>query len=67
VSFRWPPVERELLEECFDLAFQTPTGGNQQAWHFIVVTDADQKKALAEMYRKSQSENTIRREIRVLR
>src|SRR5271168_3489275 len=24
------PVERELLEECFDLAFQAPTGGNQQ-------------------------------------
>jgi nitroreductase len=50
------PVERELLEECFDLAFQAPTGGNQQGWHFVVVTDADQKKALAELYRKSQSE-----------
>lgn len=50
------PVERELLEECFDLAFQAPTGGNQQGWHFVVVTDADHKKALAELYRKSQSE-----------
>jgi nitroreductase len=50
------PVERELLEECFDLALQAPTGGNQQGWHFVVVTDADQKKALAELYRKSQSE-----------
>src|ERR1700722_8368286 len=50
------PVERELLEECFDLAFQAPTGGNQQGWHFVVVTDADQKKALGQLYRKSQSE-----------
>jgi nitroreductase len=50
------PVERELLEECFDLALQAPTGGNQQGWHFVVVTDADHKKALAELYRKSQSE-----------
>src|SRR4030088_1398133 len=50
------PVERELLEECFDLAFQAPTGGNQQGWHFVVVTDADQKKALAELYRTSKNE-----------
>ena len=50
------PVERELLEECFDLAFQAPTGGNQQGWHFVVVTDADQKKALGKLYRKSKSE-----------
>src|ERR1700682_6631845 len=50
------PVERQLLEECFDLALQAPTGGNQQAWHFVVVTDADQKKALGKLYRKSKSE-----------
>jgi nitroreductase len=50
------PVERELLQECFDLAFQAPTGGNQQGWHFVVVTNADHKKALAELYRKSQNE-----------
>ena len=47
------PVEQELLQECFDLALQAPTGGNQQGWHFVVVTDADQKKALAELYRAS--------------
>ncbi|MDT5172567.1 MAG: hypothetical protein QOD02_5948, partial [Mycobacterium sp.] len=50
------PVERELLEECFDLALQAPTGGNQQGWHFVVVTDADHKKAIGKLYRKSQSE-----------
>jgi nitroreductase len=50
------PVERELLEQCFDLALQAPTGGNQQGWHFVVVTDADQKKALAELYRRSKDE-----------
>jgi hypothetical protein len=27
------PVERELLQECLDLAFQAPTGGNLQGWH----------------------------------
>src|ERR1700687_1396274 len=50
------PVERELLEECFDLALQAPTGGNQQGWHFVVVTDAHQKKALGKLYRKSKAE-----------
>jgi nitroreductase len=50
------PVQRDLLEQCFDLALQAPTGGNQQGWHFVVVTDADQKEALAELYRKSKSE-----------
>ncbi len=51
------PVERELLDECLDLAFQAPTGGNMQGWHFVLVTDAVSKKALADLYRTSKSEN----------
>jgi nitroreductase len=33
------PVERELLQECLALAFQAPTGGNLQRWHFVLVTE----------------------------
>jgi nitroreductase len=51
------PVERHLLEECFDLAFQAPTGGNAQGWHFVLVTEPERKAALAELYRKSKREN----------
>jgi len=51
------PVERELLQECLELAFQAPTGGNLQGWHFVLVTEPRRKKALAELYRKSKSEN----------
>jgi nitroreductase len=51
------PVERDLLEECLDLALQAPTGGNAQGWHFLLVTDAGRKQALAELYRKSKQEN----------
>jgi nitroreductase len=51
------PVERELLDECLDLALQAPTGGNAQGWHFLLITDAARKQALAELYRKSKSEN----------
>jgi nitroreductase len=45
------PVERELLEECLSLAQQAPNGSNRQPWHFVVVTDADQRAALAQLWR----------------
>ena len=44
------PVERAVVEECISLALQAPTGSNAQGWHWVVVTDAASKKALAEMY-----------------
>lgn len=46
------PVEPELIDECLELAVQAPTGGNRQGWHFVVVTDAQQRQALGEIYRK---------------
>lgn len=46
------PVEREVIEECIDIALQAPTGSNGQGWHFVVVEDQGKKDALAEMYRK---------------
>jgi len=51
------PVERELLEECLDLAFQAPTGGNRQGWHFVLVTETARKRAIADLYRRSKREN----------
>src|SRR5207245_5463973 len=45
------PVPREVIEECIDLAIQAPTGGNQQGWRWVVVTDPDKRKQLAEWYR----------------
>ena len=44
------PVEQEVLQECLELAVQAPTGRNRQRWDFIVVTDAEQRRALAEVY-----------------
>ena len=45
------PVEREIVEECLNLALQAPTGGNNQGWHWIVVEDAAKRKALADIYK----------------
>lgn len=44
-------VEPEVIEECLRLAIQAPTGGNTQGWRWIVVTDAGNRMALADMYR----------------
>jgi nitroreductase len=46
------PVEREVLEECFALAQQAPTAGYSQTWHFVVVTDAEKKAAIGELWRQ---------------
>ncbi len=47
------PVEREVIEECMAMALQAPTASNSQPWQFVIVTDADTKLAIAELYRKS--------------
>jgi nitroreductase len=47
------PVPRELIEECVDLATQAPTGRNRQRWHFLVVTDEDQRLAVSDIVRRA--------------
>lgn len=46
------PVPREVINECLELAVQAPTGSNSQGWRWLVVEDADKRKALADLYRK---------------
>ncbi|MEO8957042.1 MAG: nitroreductase family protein [Ktedonobacteraceae bacterium] len=46
------PVEAEIIRECIELAVQAPTGSNTQGWHFVVVTDAEKRKALGDIYRR---------------
>ena len=46
------PVEPEVLEECLHLAQQAPTASYSQNWHFVVVTDADKRAALGELWRE---------------
>ena len=46
------PVPRELINQCLELAIQAPTGSNSQTWRWLVIEDAGQRKALADLYRK---------------
>ncbi|MGH7896016.1 MAG: nitroreductase family protein [Candidatus Binatia bacterium] len=47
------PVPPALIEQCLDVAYQAPTGSNAQGWHFVVVTDAAKRRALADLYRQA--------------
>ena len=43
------PVERETLIECLELAVQAPTASNRQLWRWMIVTDPDLKKKIADI------------------
>ena len=47
------PVPRDVIQHCIEIATQAPSGSNRQGWHFVVVTDAAKRKAVAEYYRRS--------------
>ncbi len=47
------PVELSVLRQCLDIALQAPSGSNAQGWHFVLVTDAAKKAAIAELYLKA--------------
>jgi nitroreductase len=45
------PVGRDVILECIRLAMQAPTASNAQDWRWLVITDADKRAAIAEIYR----------------
>lgn len=55
------PVGREVILECLQLAIQAPTGSNNQDWRWIVVTDADKRRAIADIYNSVGAELLARR------
>jgi nitroreductase len=47
------PVPMDLVRECLEIAVQAPSGSNRQGWQWIVVTDAEKRKAIGEHYRRA--------------
>jgi nitroreductase len=47
------PVPMELITECLRIALQAPTGGNRQAWHWLVITDPETRAGIGELYRRA--------------
>jgi nitroreductase len=47
------PVPVDLVREALEVALQAPTGSNAQTWHWIIITDAGKRQAIAELYARS--------------
>lgn len=47
---RTDPIPDDVMERLLQAACWAPTGGNQQPWRVVMVTDPDQKMALKEIY-----------------
>ncbi len=50
------PVPRELLRTIVQAAVWAPTGHNEQAEHFVIVTDRDTIRSIAPMWRRAVAE-----------
>jgi len=50
-KLRLDPIAEDVLERVLQAACWAPTGGNQQPWRVVVVTDVEKKAALREIYR----------------
>ena len=50
------PVEREVIEECMDIAVHAPNGSNQQPYRFVFVDDPVKKQGLADIYRAAMAD-----------
>ncbi|WP_326567729.1 nitroreductase family protein [Amycolatopsis rhabdoformis] len=50
------PVPSELIEKALTIALQAPSGSNREHWHWVVVTDPDQRAAIGSLYRRATHE-----------
>jgi nitroreductase len=49
------PVPDEIITKVLDAAIRAPSGSNAQSWVFLVVKDADKRKQLGAIYKKTSS------------
>lgn len=47
------PVSPELIEECLEVAVQSPSATNTQKWRFMVIRDADKRAGIARLYKQA--------------
>ncbi|MEH6581032.1 MAG: nitroreductase family protein [Halioglobus sp.] len=50
------PLEMTVIKQCLEVALQAPSGSNAQGWQFVVVTDRDKIKAIADLYQQAFAE-----------
>ena len=47
------PVPPELIEECLEVAVQSPSATNTQKWRFMVIREADKRAGIAKLYKQA--------------
>lgn len=47
------PVPPQTITKILEAAICAPSGGNSQDWYFLIITDAAQRKAIADVYNKA--------------
>ncbi len=47
------PVPRDVLVECIEIAHQSPTGSNSQRWRWMIIEEADKRRAIADIYKRN--------------
>jgi nitroreductase len=50
------PISNDVVARILDAAVRAPSGGNQQRWRFLLVTDAERKAKLQQWYRTGLDE-----------
>jgi nitroreductase len=51
--FKPDPVPDQVMTKILDAAIRAPSGSNEQRWLFVVVKDAEQRRKLGAIYKKS--------------
>src|SRR6059058_2165800 len=57
------PVSLDVVMECLRLAIQAPTGTNYQTWRWLVITDPEIRRSIAELYRAPAPEAAARQPV----
>ena len=52
-------VEPGVIQECLEIAIQAPNGGNQNRYHFVVVTDPVKRAARGAIYKNHLQERVL--------
>lgn len=47
------PVPRDVILDCVRISQQAPTGSNSQGWRWLMVDDAELRRGLAALYKKT--------------
>lgn len=47
------PVPDDVIAQCIEIATYAPSGSNRQGWHFVVITDAEKRRQIGALYKRS--------------